>query len=1020
MPTSIDLGESTMSAPTAEVEAAESTSAPPVLPFLPPIEAGASLAVAAVDDGPVEVSAVENTDLTAASAAEAGDVTAAASVTATTDAAATAAAAVEAVAAQLDGTRDTAENVEGGQIAVTAEEARDDAGNSMEEGAADGNNENENVNDENHAKQEGQEEGTSGSVNQTDNENNEDNEENEDNENNHAKQRPAIRGRKDELTCRCIKSKCLKLYCDCFRRNKLCDANCVCLDCHNTEEESGPEGKRTAMMIQILKRNPHAFDDKVLEGKEEEIEVLKEKAEEERGGHPRGKRGRPKTRPEAATSSKRRKRKEDGPSDPNPSENAETAAAGEQPDKHEAQTQQTQQSQPPKKKRRTRRRTSASSITPANLEHDPELQPTPDDPTPIPFTLEEHPELQLDDTRDHSKLVHAFKQPLFPKDPSPVLSIAYSHHKASKAERSKIRKKKLSLLSELETLRNQFYAKKAELLQANALLKQNSQTVGKWTRKIFDLELREPCTWNSKLEKLKEYVQLHGGPPEHSKKVKGDETEKALVTWITGIKIKVKKEHSSVKKFPHRIEALEDLGVTWENENEARFEVMFQKLLDYRKEMGSFRMPSLDLCKESGDEELVQLHNWVFSQVGSIRYQLKNKKVEVVKRFLDVGFSFEKWYGTNGHVFERDIKSFDVIARRFVESGGTILDGRDPEEDEQEKKKTDGEEGITGDEEKDEGQTQSVDKNGENVQKQDEGQVCGNGGDGENLEDGQTHDDGEKQDDGQVRDDGDNEEVQKESRAQDDGEDGENQEEGRSQDNEDDELKREEGQTQDDGQRSEMQEGSQSQGDGKGSDEQEVEGENNEDATDDNDREIEKAQENSHKNSEETIEAETPAIEARNTAGNDEKTTEAFVDQNAAEKNNETAEGMETTQTEVTRGEIDNIREDEEMVDPPVLGTDLADGSDMPLDETMTAELPEESSVKMEDDAADSQHFAMAEAEMMAEPMMKEEDDMQLDGDLGGMEGIAAVDDNGEEMDVEDVNATGAAEGGSGSSQLIV
>mmetsp|Transcript_10737 Transcript_10737/g.20189 ORF Transcript_10737/g.20189 Transcript_10737/m.20189 type:complete len:129 (+) Transcript_10737:2668-3054(+) len=128
---------------------------------------------------------------------------------------------------------------------------------------------------------------------------------------------------------------------------------------------------------------------------------------------------------------------------------------------------------------------------------------------------------------------------------------------------------------------------------------------------------------------------------------------------------------------------------------------------------------------------------------------------------------------------------------------------------------------------------------------------------------------------------------------------------------------------------------------------------------------------------------------------------------------------METTQTEVTRGEIDNIREDEEMVDPQALGTALADGADMPQDETMTAELPEESSVKMEDDAADSRHFAMAEAEMMAEPMMKEEDDMQLDGDLGGMEGIAAVDDIGEEMDVEDVNGTGA-EGGSGSSHLFV
>jgi hypothetical protein len=81
-------------------------------------------------------------------------------------------------------------------------------------------------------------------------------------------------------------------------------------------------------------------------------------------------------------------------------------------------------------------------------------------------------------------------------------------------------------------------------------------------------------------------------------------------------------------------------------------------------------MPSADLCKESGDEELIALHNWVFSQIGSFRYQLKKRKVKDVKKFLDVGFSFEKWYGSSGHVFERDIPPFDEMARKFVESGG--------------------------------------------------------------------------------------------------------------------------------------------------------------------------------------------------------------------------------------------------------------------------------------------------------------------------------------------------------------
>ena len=57
--------------------------------------------------------------------------------------------------------------------------------------------------------------------------------------------------------------------------------------------------------------------------------------------------------------------------------------------------------------------------------------------------------------------------------------------------------------------------------------------------------------------------------------------------------------------------------------------------------------------------------------------------------FLDVGFSFEKWYGTNGHVFDREIKSFDEIARKYVESGGKILDGKDAEGEENEEEKDD-------------------------------------------------------------------------------------------------------------------------------------------------------------------------------------------------------------------------------------------------------------------------------------------------------------------------------------------
>lgn len=40
-------------------------------------------------------------------------------------------------------------------------------------------------------------------------------------------------------TCKCVKSKCLKLYCECFRQGIPCNDDCVCIDCQNTKDNAG-------------------------------------------------------------------------------------------------------------------------------------------------------------------------------------------------------------------------------------------------------------------------------------------------------------------------------------------------------------------------------------------------------------------------------------------------------------------------------------------------------------------------------------------------------------------------------------------------------------------------------------------------------------------------------------------------------------------------------------------------------------------------------------------------------------
>lgn len=41
-----------------------------------------------------------------------------------------------------------------------------------------------------------------------------------------------------KISCNCKKTKCLKLYCECYNAGKICGGDCKCLNCSNTEEHS--------------------------------------------------------------------------------------------------------------------------------------------------------------------------------------------------------------------------------------------------------------------------------------------------------------------------------------------------------------------------------------------------------------------------------------------------------------------------------------------------------------------------------------------------------------------------------------------------------------------------------------------------------------------------------------------------------------------------------------------------------------------------------------------------------------
>jgi len=65
----------------------------------------------------------------------------------------------------------------------------------------------------------------------------------------------------DGVVCNCKKSRCLKLYCDCFRLVKYCHSHCNCVDCANNLAR---DAERKQAMFLIKERNPDAFKPKAV------------------------------------------------------------------------------------------------------------------------------------------------------------------------------------------------------------------------------------------------------------------------------------------------------------------------------------------------------------------------------------------------------------------------------------------------------------------------------------------------------------------------------------------------------------------------------------------------------------------------------------------------------------------------------------------------------------------------------------------------------------------------------------
>ena len=66
----------------------------------------------------------------------------------------------------------------------------------------------------------------------------------------------------EAVVCKCKKSRCLKLYCDCFASGAFCSDVCTCADCMNTDCLAYSRDREIAVQA-VLQRRPDAFSSKV-------------------------------------------------------------------------------------------------------------------------------------------------------------------------------------------------------------------------------------------------------------------------------------------------------------------------------------------------------------------------------------------------------------------------------------------------------------------------------------------------------------------------------------------------------------------------------------------------------------------------------------------------------------------------------------------------------------------------------------------------------------------------------------
>ncbi|KAL7551053.1 hypothetical protein ACHAWF_017321 [Thalassiosira exigua] len=209
------------------------------------------------------------------------------------------------------------------------------------------------------------------------------------------------------------------------------------------------------------------------------------------------------------------------------------------------------------------------------------------------------------------------------------------------------------------------------------------------TNNVMCLEMFEPCRWNRTYQKLKEYVMRKGDLPPVPSACAAEE-DRRISIWVQEQKSLVYSGAERITNAPHRIEALEALGIEWVETSETRWNKMLGRLAEHKGRHGTAKLPPFMQCRRSKDQQLIALRHWVDQQEQAVKSGTlpmeKLKKLQAIGLPVKMSWDQEWKYYTvqllkfrskHGHLYvtgsnDEDLKKFVSKVLKRIETGSKV------------------------------------------------------------------------------------------------------------------------------------------------------------------------------------------------------------------------------------------------------------------------------------------------------------------------------------------------------------